>query len=143
MTFLLILLLFALGLGLVMTLFVLSLTRIQSQTARQFEERVQDANQIMQSERAPTSWVTRERRQIERLRRAGKDDQAIARVGRRAQQRCRRQLASLINFLENGQFYDTLETRAMMIDALSNVAEKWATASWEAVVDGSAPEREA
>jgi hypothetical protein len=131
MVLLLVVFLFALCFGLVVALLRLSLQRMQKQAAAQLAAHFDDADTIIRSGRAPASWVSTYRQQLDKMRNAGKSDRAIQRVGVRAQKACLRQLNFLVNFLENGRFYDSLETREMMVDALRAVHEQWSTSSWE------------
>jgi hypothetical protein len=131
MVFLLVLLLFALGFGLMIALLRLSLYWLQKQTARHFENRFGEANEIIRWGRAPEPWVRTYRQRIDHMRRTDKSHLAIQRLGARAQKDCLRRLRSLVKFLENGRFYDSLETRTMMVDALWAVHNQWAASSWE------------
>jgi hypothetical protein len=131
MVFLFVLLLFALGFGLIIALLRLSLYWVQKQAARQFEDRFREADEIIQWGKAPESWVISYRQRIDHMRRTGKSERAIQRLGTRAKKQCLQQLNSLIKFLENGRFYESLETRELMVDALYAIHDRWAASSWE------------
>jgi hypothetical protein len=139
MVFLFVLLLFALGFGLTIALLRFSLYWLQKQAARQFEDRFREADEIIQWGRVPESWVSTYRQRIDHMRRTGQSEQAIQRLGRRAQKQCLRRLDSLVKFLENGRFYESLETRELMVDTLYAVHDRWTASSWETLL---APPRE-
>jgi hypothetical protein len=131
MIFLVILCLFAAGFGLTLALLRLSLYWLQRQTARQFEARFREANEIIQGGCPPEPWVSAYRQRIDHLRRTGKSTQALQRVGTRAQKTCLRKLDTLAEFLENGRFYESLETRTLLVDELYAIRDRWAASSWE------------
>jgi len=117
----------AVALGVLFALISLSLFWLQRQAGRQFEQKFADANQIIQTGRPPAAWAQKERRQIERLRTLDKEATAMARIGNRAKRRSLNQLHRLTRFLENGRFYDSLETRELMVEQLQAIHEQWLT----------------
>lgn len=117
----------AVALGVLFALISYSLLWLQRQAGRQFEQKFADANQIIQTGRPPVAWVQKERRQIETLSPPGKDARASARIGNRAKRHCLHQLHHLTRFLENGRFYDSLETRESIVEQLQAIHEQWLT----------------
>lgn len=121
----------AVTLGGIFALISYSLFRLQRQAGHQLEQKFADANQIIQTGRPPTAWTQQGRRQIEKLRHQGRTAGAAARVGNRVQQRCLHRLRALVHFLENGRFYDSLETREQLVEKLWEIHEQWRADSWE------------
>lgn len=125
----------ALILGLLIALISYSLFWFQRRMARQFEQKFQDAHQILQGGRPPDAWVQSARAQVKKVRSHGKNGSAPARVGERAKQRCLHQLRLLIRFLENGRFYDSLATRELMVERLWEIHAQWRQEPWEHLIE--------
>ncbi len=115
--------------GLLFALISYSLLWLQRRASRQFEQLFQDANQILQTERPPATWVQSEHHPLKTGRRQHNQGALRTRLGARAKRRCLRQLRALIQFLENGRFYDSPETRDLMVDRLWAIHEQWLTLS--------------
>jgi hypothetical protein len=125
----------AVTLGILFALLSYSLFRFQRQIRQQFEQKFQDANQIIQEGRPPVTWTQRERQQIGTLQSRGESAAKVARVGERSKRRCLQQLRLLIRFLDNGRFYDSLETRQMMVERLAEIYEQWRQEPWERLIN--------
>ncbi|RIK43922.1 MAG: hypothetical protein DCC55_04025 [Chloroflexi bacterium] len=136
MTLLWVILATALTLGLLFALITYSLFWLQRRAARQFEQKFQDANQLIQGGRPPAAWVQSERAQVKKMRSQGKNGAAQARIGARARQRCLRNLRALIHFLGDGRFYDSLETRELIVERLWGIHGQWLQEPWEYFIDG-------
>jgi hypothetical protein len=121
--------------GVLFALFSYSLLWWQRRVGRQFEQNFADANQIIQTRRPPTAWVQPARLQAKRLQDRGGDPVTLARTGKRARQRCLQRLRGLIRLLENGRFYDSLETRALIVEKLEEVYGQWLHEPWEWLVN--------
>lgn len=122
----------AVGLGLVFALINYSLFWFQRQAGHQFEEKFQDATQIIQSGLPPPSWTKKARQQIHH---SGKNADQIARIGNQAKRRCLQQLHALLGVLENGRFYDSLETRQMLVEKLADIYAQWQHEPWERLIN--------
>jgi len=131
MIFLVIILGTAVGLGVLFAMIGYSLLWLQRQAGRQFEQKFHDATQIIQAGHPPAAWVQREHEQVKKWRSQNKSAAAIARVGARAKRRCLHQLRVLIHFLENGRFYDSLETRELIVERLWEIHGQWLKDPWE------------
>jgi len=139
MSVLLILLLVALGFGLILALISLSLLRFKRQAGEQLTIKFQEANKIVNQQQVPEAWLAPFRQQLEKARRSGSPEKTVERVGERAKKHVLKELKSLIQFLENGQFYDSLETRTMLVDALKAQQQAWADHNWQALFETATP----
>ncbi len=144
MPLLLVIFLFACVIGIVLALITLSLQRISGRALKQFKARLNDADTIVNQGQVPESWIHPFRQRLEEVRPASvvlratagrdKDERAVARIEERAKKHCLKKLRSLIEFMENGQFYDSVETRETVLKTLKTQHDEWASSDWRALV---------
>ena len=96
--------------------------------------RLQAGETIVSQESVPEAWVAQYRRRIEAMRKAGKSEEEIERVGLHARDRCLRQIDDLIKFYEKANIVDSSETRDILIGALQEQRKRWLTLGWQALV---------
>jgi hypothetical protein len=101
--------------------------------ARTAASRFRAVEWIVNNGRPPDAWLEPHARRMEQLRRDGAGNDALAREGRRAQQRCLRDLDQLIQLMKDGSFFDSPDTKADVLEALRERRSAWAAADWRAL----------
>jgi hypothetical protein len=102
---------------------------------KQAEDRFRAADEIINQGQVPEVWTHSFSQRIDRISRLGAAGDDIERVGRRAHEHCLRQLDSLIRFLSKGNFFDSPETRATLLESLHEKRDKWAAGDWRALIE--------
>ena len=120
--------------GLVIFLLKLTTYRVVSRVTQQVESGFRAADEIVNQKRVPEIWLRPFRQRIDEIRHSGRSDD-IEHVSRRAYKHCLRQLDSLIRFFQDGDFFDSPETRAMVLESLREQREKWAAEDWKALTE--------
>ena len=132
---LVILLVLVICMGLVIALIQLTTRWALFRATRQIEHRFRAAEAIVNEGQVPEMWVRSFRQRIDKIRQSGGTDDDIERVGRQAHQHCLRQLDSLIRFLQDKDFFDSPETRSIVLKSLHQQRDKWATEGWQALIE--------
>lgn len=131
------LLVLVIGTGLVIALIQLTTRWVMSRATRRFECRLRAVEEIVNEERVPEMWIRSSCQRIHEIRRSDGTDDEIERVGRRAHTHCLHQLDSLMCFLQDGNFFDSPETRAMVLEALHERRDTWVAGGWQALIQSA------
>ena len=110
---LILLLITSVGLGLILFLIKATVPRIFKRVLDHYGHRLELAELIMNTRRAPSLWAARLQRQAVRL--------SI------------KNLKAIIKFLSNANTYDTPETRHMVLKELNAIRREWEEKGWPAV----------
>ncbi len=124
-----IILIMALGFGLVLFLIKITLPRIFRNVLDHYGRRLELAEQIMNTRRAPLEWVTKQVRQLESTTDAPRREQIQARAVHQSIKR----LGSIINFLKNANIFDSPETKRIVLNELVRVRREWQEHGWSHV----------
>ena len=105
--------------------------------AEKYVIRIMDARftsleQIVNDKRVPDAWLRSFRKKLARARDAGAGDAKLTRLGQQTQQRCLRQIESLLNYTNSVNFTDTRETKDVIIRELKAQREQWEMMDWQA-----------
>ncbi len=117
------------GLGVILFLIKVTIPRIFKRVLNHYGHRLELAELIMNTRRAPTLWLTR---QMEGLAQNPSPDRA-ARLQRQAVRISIKNLKAIIKFLSNANTYDTPETRHMVLKELNAIRREWEAEGWPAV----------
>ena len=105
--------------------------------------RLRAGESIVNDERVPEAWVAPYRTRIAAMRKAGKSQDDIDRVGLKALDYCLRQIDDLIRFYEKANVVDTADTRDVLLEALRDARERWRKQGWRVMLTPhEQPERE-
>ncbi len=126
---LILLLITSIGLGVILFLIKVTVPRIFKRVLDHYGHRLELAELIMNTRRAPTLWLTR---QLEGLAQNPSPDRA-ARLQRQAVRISIKNLKAIIKFLSNANTYDTPETRHMVLKELNAIRREWEAGGWPAV----------
>ncbi len=126
---LILLLITSIGLGVILFLIKVTVPRIFKRVLDHYGHRLELAELIMNTRRAPTLWLTR---QLEGLAQNPSPDRA-ARLQRQAVRISIKNLKAIIKFLSNANTYDTPETRHMVLKELNAIRREWEARGWPAV----------
>ena len=103
----------------------------ERQFVRIIGARLSDAEHIVNEGKLPEAWVQPYRERIEASRGKGGSDSKIERMGRRARQRCLRNLDHTIRFFQERNVTDSEKTRQLLLTSLKKQRERVAAASWQ------------
>lgn len=120
------LLIMAACLGFVLFLIKVTVPRIFNRVLSHYGHRLELAEQIMNTRRAPMEWLTKQMAKMERT----SDPDALARIQRRAQTISVNRLQAIIKFLKNSNTFDSQETRHMVLTELTAVLGEWQEEGW-------------
>ncbi len=126
---LILLLITSVGLGVILFLIKVTVPRIFKRVLDHYGHRLELAELIMNTRRAPALWLTR---QMEGLARNPSSDQT-ARLQKQAVRISIRNLKAIIKFLSNANTYDMPETRHMVLKELNAIRREWEAGGWSAV----------
>lgn len=153
MPILLVVILFACVIGIVLALITISLQKISGRVVEQYKERLDDANDIMESGVPPHSWVEKYRKRIEGADGVSPDDsqgpvassaqgwdESVEKTGEQARRHCLKRLKTLTSFMEKGNFYDEDATRDMVVKSLKAEQDRWTTCHWAELLLGASKE---
>ena len=99
---------------------------------RIMDARFTSLEQIVNDKRVPDAWLRPFRKKLAIARNSGADNAKLTRLGQRTQQRCLRQLESLLNYATSVNFTDTRETKDVIIRELKAQREQWEMMDWQA-----------
>lgn len=123
------LLLMAAGLGFVLFLIKVTVPRIFNNVLAHYGHRLELAEQIMNTRRAPREWVGRQMAQLE----ATDDPARRTRLEARAAKTCVSRLQSIIKFLRQANMFDAPETKRTVLAELRRILQEWETEGWPAI----------
>ncbi len=123
------LLLMAACMGFVLFLIKVTVPRIFRRVLEHYGRRLEVAEQIMNTRRAPAVWVSR---QMARMAQTS-DAQKHQRLQAQACKTCLKRLDAIIKFLKNANTFDTPETKHMVLTALVEVRREWQAQGWARV----------
>lgn len=129
MPILAVVLVMALGFGVVLFLIKITLPRIFRNVLDHYGRRLELAEQIVNTRRAPLEWL---RREMDQLKAATEPDRR-QRIEARAVRISVKRLDSVISFLKNANIFDTPDTKRTVIRALISVREEWREHGWTRV----------
>ena len=115
--------------GLILFLIKVTVPRIFKRVLDHYGHRLELAELIMNTRRAPALWLTR---QLEGLAQNPSPDRA-ARLQGQAVRISIKNLKAIIKFLSNANTYDTPETRHMVLKELNAIRREWEEKGWSAV----------
>ena len=115
----------------------------ERQFVRLIGARLSDAEHIVNEGRPPEAWVQPYRERIEAIRGKGGSDSKIERVGRRARQRCLRNLDNTIKFFQERNVTDSEKTRQFLLTTLKKQRERVAATSWQDLLQPETSTQEA
>jgi hypothetical protein len=78
----------------------------------------------------PAAWLKPYRAKIEKLEQAGGEEARLQRLGQQAKSQFIKQLKRLYDNLEHGEFYDSDETKILVLETLSEREEQWQASHW-------------
>ena len=119
----------ALGFGIVLFLIKITLPRIFRNVLDHYGRRLELAEQIMNTRRAPREWVTKHMQQLE----GAADATQRERIQGRAVHLSIKRLGSVINFLKNANIFDSPETKRTVLNELVRVRREWQEHGWSHV----------
>lgn len=121
------LLLMAAGLGFVLFLIKVTVPRIFNNVLDHYGRRLELAEQIMNTRRAPREWVVKPMAQLET-----EDDPARrARIQAGAARLCVRRLQAVIKFMRQANAFDAPETKRTVLAELHRILKAWEADGWE------------
>jgi hypothetical protein len=100
----------------------------------QVEARFRAVDTIVNQERVPEDWIAPYREKISALRATSDSEQAIERLGHRAQRHCLKKIAALMRFFGQSAFFDTPDSQRETQRLLQNQRERWQAADWRELV---------
>jgi len=119
----------ALGFVIVLFLIKITLPRIFRNVLDHYGRRLELAEQVMNTRRAPLEWVTKHVRQL-----AGTADVAQReRIQNRAVRLSTKRLGAVINFLKSANIFDSPETKRTVLNELVRVRREWQEHGWSHV----------
>ena len=124
-----VILIMALGFGIVLFLIKVTLPRIFRNVLDHYGRRLELAEQIMNTRRAPLPWVTKHVRQLEQV----ADATQRERIQGRAVRLSIKRLGSIINFLKSANIFDSPETKRTVLNELVRVRREWQEHGWSHV----------
>ncbi len=116
----------ALGFGVVLFLIKITLPRIFRNVLDHYGRRLEIAEQIMNTRRAPIEWLIKHVKQLEEA----KDTKHRERIQRRAVNLSIKRLGAVINFLKSANIFDTPETKRTVLNELVRVRREWQDHGW-------------
>ena len=112
---------------------------------RRLLEKQRAADCIINDGQVPEPWIGRFRLRFAEARQAGSSSGELEEVGRRAQQHCLKQLDGLMRHYRTTSLVEDEETRRILLEALQERRDQWASGGWEALLveqPGPAEERQ-
>ncbi|MEZ4865021.1 MAG: hypothetical protein R3C14_27145 [Caldilineaceae bacterium] len=101
---------------------------------RQVEDKLRAAEAVANDGVIPAPWLQPYRQRLATLQQRGGSEVDQARLGRQLQQQCLHQVDGLIRYFQGGAFVDSPYTRDVLIDALQQQRQRWATQEWQTFV---------
>jgi hypothetical protein len=129
----------ALLVGVVIFLMQIMIRWGTTRLTQEVETRMRAAESIVNHNRLPEAWLRRDRERIAAIRRSGKDQEEIDRVGRKAVASSLRQIDGLIKFFETSPVLDSAESRETLLSSLREKRTLWAAERWQNLVDATNP----
>lgn len=129
------LLLFAVGIAAGVLLVKVAAGWGERRFTRTIERTLDDAGHIVNEEKLPEAWLQPFRERIDAMRRAGKSEDKLDRVGRKARQRCLRNLDSLIEFFQKRNVTDSEKTRQLLLTSLQQQRDQVVGATWQELLE--------
>ncbi len=123
-----VILIMALGFGIVLFLIKITLPRIFRNVLDHYGRRLELAEQIMNTRRAPQEWMARHAKQLEAA-----DATQRERIQGRAVRLSVKRLGAVINFLRNANIFDSPETKRTVLNELVRVRREWQEHGWSHV----------
>ncbi len=123
------LLLMAALMGFVLFLIKVTIPRIFRRVLDHYGSRLEIAEQIMNTRRAPVVWLRRPLAQMERTTNA----QKLQRIQAQACRSSVKKLDAIIKFLKNANTFDTPDTKHMVLTELIKVRGEWLANGWASV----------
>ena len=93
---------------------------------------------IVEENRLPDAWIRPYRKKIDGMRRAGKKQQDIDKVGRQAQKDWFKKMDDLIVFFQKTNLTDSPDTKEQLLSTLSERRQQWAGMGWEVLLENRA-----
>lgn len=122
-------LMMALGFGIVLFLIKITLPRIFRNVLDHYGRRLELAEQVMNTRRAPSEWVTKHVRQLAET----ADVAQRERIQNRAVRLSIKRLGAVINFLKSANIFDSPETKRTVLNELVRVRREWQEHGWSHV----------
>ena len=126
---LVIILIMALGFGVGLFLIKITLPRIFHNVLDHYGRRLELAEQIMNTRRAPMEWLTKYVKQLE----GAQETKQRERIQHRAVKLSIKRLGAVINFLKSANIFDTPETKRTVLIELVRVRREWQDHGWSHV----------
>ena len=126
---LILLLIASVALGMILFLIKVTVPRIFTRVLDNYGHRLELAELIMNTRRAPSLWMAR---QMDGLAQDPSPERA-ARLQKQAVRISIRNLKAIIKFLSNANTYDSPETRHMVLKELNTIRREWEVGGWPAV----------
>ncbi len=123
------LLLMAACMGFVLFLIKVTVPRIFRRVLDHYGRRLEIAEQIMNTRRAPAVWLRQEMARMEKA----SNPQTIQRLQAQACRTSLKRLDAIIKFLKNANTFDTPETKHMVLTELVQVRREWQAHGWASV----------
>ncbi len=125
-----VLLLFALLLGVFIFLIRYTAYFVSRRAAERFGGQFAVIEEIINQGKVPEAWLKSYRVKIARLEQAGAGEAKVQRLGRQAKAQFTRRLKRLYDHLEHGEFYDSDETKIMVLETLREREADWQASDW-------------
>ena len=122
-------LIMAMGFGIVLFLIKITLPRIFRNVLDHYGRRLELAEQIMNTRRAPLEWLTRQVNQLDRV----SDVARREKIQKGAVRLSIKRLASVVSFLKNSNIFDTPETKRTVLNELVRIKREWQEHGWSHV----------
>ena len=129
--------------GVMGALAVLGVRWALERVERSIVDKYRAAECVVNEGRVPEAWTGGYRERIAKLRAAGASRDDLEEVGRRAQEHCLRELDALVRVFQTSRAVDSEDTRRVLLDALQQRRDQWATESWEALIEAGLPHSDA
>lgn len=126
---LVLILIMAMGFGIVLFLIKVTVPRIFGNVLSHYGRRLELAEQIMNTRRAPLEWLTKQVGQLEK----GPDEARREKIQRGAVRLSIHRLESVISFLKNANIFDTPETKRTVLNELIRIKREWQEHGWSHV----------
>jgi len=131
MTGLLLALLFTIVMGIICSLLIYFTNKFTRQAITRFEVRFKDADQIINQNQVPEDWIGGYRRKIDQFQTSGESSEKIDRIGKGAKRSVLNKIDSLYKLMEIGKFYDSTETKLMVLNTLEQRKMDWQERNWQ------------
>lgn len=126
---LLILLIMAAAMGFVLFLIKVTVPRIFNNVLNHYGQRLELAEQIINTRRAPEVWLTKQLALLEQP----SDPKQIARIQARAEKISQRNMEATIKFLARANVFDTPATKRQVLSDLKQIQEEWKAKGWDSM----------